>query len=194
MTNEGNFEEVAEFKYLGTNRNEVHKEIKHTLNSGNACYYALQGLLLSHLLSKNIKLKICKKVFLPVILYGCETWTLTLREEKRLQIFENKVLRKIFGTRRDDQTGECIRLHNGELHDLYGKPNIIRIVESRRLRWAGHLTRMGNERGARKLLVGKPEGERPVGRPRMRWENIKGRCRPKVVTKGIFEKYVYLIV
>ena len=105
---------------------------------------------------------------LPVILYGCETWTLTLREEKRLRVFQNKVLWKIFGPKRDDQTGEWRKLHNGELHDLYGKPDIIGIVKSRRLRWAGHVTRMGNERGTWKLLVGKPDGKRPVGRPRMR--------------------------
>ncbi|KAJ9574461.1 hypothetical protein L9F63_008387, partial [Diploptera punctata] len=151
MTNEENVEEVAEFKYLGTiitNRNEMHKEIKHRLNSGNACYYALQRLLMSQLLSKNVKLKIYKTIILPVILYGCETWTLTLREERRLQVFENKVLRKIFGPKRDKQT-----------------------VKSRRLRWAGHVARMGNERVAWKLLVGKPEGKRPVDKPRMRWEN-----------------------
>ena len=120
---------------------------------------------------KNSKLKIYKTVILPVILYGCETWTLTLREDQRLQVFENKFLREIFGPKRDDQTSEWRRLHNSELHDLYGKPDIIRIVKSRRLRWTGHVTRMGNERGAWKLLVGKPEGKRPVGRPRMRWEN-----------------------
>ena len=99
------------------------------------------------------------------------TWTLTLREEKRLQVFESKVLRKIYGSKRDDETGEWRRLHNGELHELYGKPDVMRIVKSRRLQWAGHVTRMGNEKGAWKLLVGKPVGKRPVGRPRMRWEN-----------------------
>ena len=164
MTNEGNFEEVGEFKYLGaliTNRNEIQKEIKHRLNSGNACYYALQRLLSSRLLSKNIKLKIYKTVILPVILYGCETWTLTLREEKRLRVFENKVLRKIFGPKRDEETGEWRRLHNTELKDLYGKPDIIRKIKSHRLRWAGHVARMGDERGVRKILEGKPEGKRP---------------------------------
>ena len=93
----------------------------------------------SQLLSKNIKLKIYKTVVLPVIFYGCETWTLTLREEKRLQVFENKVLRKIFGPKSEEQTGEWRRLHNGELRDLHGKPDIMRIVKSRRLRWAGHV-------------------------------------------------------
>ena len=117
---------MAELKYLGTiitNRNEMHKEIKHRLNSGNACYYALQGLLSSQLPSKNIKLKIYKTVILSIILYGYETWSLTMREEKSLQVFENKVLRKIFGPKRDDETGKWRRLH-----DFYGKPDIMRIV------------------------------------------------------------------
>ena len=81
-----------------------------------------------------------------------------MREEIRLQVFENKVLRKIYGPKRDDETGEWRRLHNGELNDLYGKPDIMRIVKSRRLRWAGHVTRMGNERGAWKLLVENQRG------------------------------------
>ncbi|PSN54474.1 hypothetical protein C0J52_05530 [Blattella germanica] len=143
-------------------RNEIQKGIKQMLNSGNACYYALQRLLSSQLLSKKIKLKIFKTVVLPVILYGCETWTLTLREEKRLRLFENKVLRKIFGPKRDEETGEWRRLHNTELKDLYGKPDITRKIKSHRLRWAGHVARMGE---------GKPEGKRPVSRPRMKWEN-----------------------
>ena len=88
-----------------------------------------------------------------------------------MQVFENKVLRKIFGPKRDYQVGEWRRLHNGELRDLYGKLDIIRIVKSHRLRWTGHVTGMGNKGGAGRLLVGKPEGKRPVGRPRMRWEN-----------------------
>ncbi|PSN31574.1 hypothetical protein C0J52_20807 [Blattella germanica] len=159
MTNEGNFEEVAEFKYLGdliTNRNEIQKEIKHRLNSGNACYYVLQRLLSSQLLSKNIKLKIYKTVILPVILYGCETWTLTLREEN------------FFGPKRDEETGEWRKLHNTELKDLYGKPDIIRKIKSHRLRWAGHVAQMGDERLVRRILEVKPEGKRLVGRPRMK--------------------------
>ena len=87
--------------------------------------------LLSHY--RNFRLFYAIIFILPVILYACETWTLTLREEKRLQLFENKVLRKIFGPKRDDQIGKWRRLHNSELHDLYGKPDIIRIVKSRRL-------------------------------------------------------------
>ncbi|KAJ4431677.1 hypothetical protein ANN_20278 [Periplaneta americana] len=103
--------------------------------------------------------------------YGCETWTLTLREEHRLRVFENKVLRKIFGAKRDEVTGEWRKLHNAELHALYSSPDIIRNIKSRRLRWAGHVARMGESRNAYRVLVGRPEGKRPLGRPRRRWEN-----------------------
>ena len=84
---------------------------------------------------------------LPVVLYGCETWSLTLREERKLRVFENIVLRRIFGPRRDEVTGEWRRLHNEELNDLYSSPNIVRMIKSRRMRWAGHVARMGEERG-----------------------------------------------
>ncbi|KAJ4446283.1 hypothetical protein ANN_12978 [Periplaneta americana] len=126
------------------------------------------------LLSKNLKVRIYKTVILPVVLYGCETLTLTLREEQRLRVFENKVLRKIFGAKRDEVTGEWRKLHNAELHALYSSPDIIRSIKSRRLRWAGHVARMGEFRNAYRVLVGIPERKRPLGRPRRRWEdNIK---------------------
>ncbi|KAJ4437486.1 hypothetical protein ANN_17630 [Periplaneta americana] len=113
-------------------------------------------------------------VILPVVLYGCETLTLTLREEHRLRVFENKVLRKIFGAKRDEVTGEWRKLHNTELHALYSSPNIIRNLKSKRLRWAGHVECMGESRNAYRVLVGRPEGKRRLGRPRRRWEdNIK---------------------
>ncbi|KAJ4427641.1 hypothetical protein ANN_25289 [Periplaneta americana] len=115
-----------------------------------------------------------QKFILPVLLYGCETWTLTLREEHRFRVFENKVLRKIFGAKWDEVTGEWRKLHNTELHALYSSPDIIRNIKSRRLRWAGHVARMGESRNAYRVLVGRPEGKRPLGRPRRRWEdNIK---------------------
>jgi hypothetical protein len=105
-------------------------------------------------------------IILPVVLYGCETWSLTLREEHRLRVFEKRVLRRIFGPTRDGVTGQRGKLHNEELRDLYSSPNIIRIIKSRRMRWAGHVARMGEKRNAYRLLVGKLEGERPRGRPR----------------------------
>ena len=134
------FDRVEDFKYLGTtltNQNSIAEEIKSRLKSGNACYHSVQNLLSSRLLSKNLKIKIYRTVILPVVLYGCETWSLTLREERKLRVFENRVLRKIFGPRRDEVTGEWRRLHNEELNDLYSSPNIVRVIKSRRIRWAG---------------------------------------------------------
>jgi hypothetical protein len=129
--------------------------------------------LSSRLLSRNVKVKIYKTIILPVLLYGCETWSLTLREEhtRRLRVFENRVLRRIFGPKRDEVTGEGRKLHNEELHNLYSSPDIIRQIKLRRMRWAGHAARMGEERKVYKVLVGKPEGKRPLGRPRRRCEN-----------------------
>ncbi|KAJ4444129.1 hypothetical protein ANN_05918 [Periplaneta americana] len=128
----------------------------------------------SSLLSKNLKVRIYKTVILPVVLCGCETWTLTLREEHRLRVFENEVLRKIFGAKRDEVTGEWRKLHSTELHALYSSPDIIRNIKSRRSRWAGHVERMGESKNPYRVLVERPEGKRPLGRPRRRWEdNIK---------------------
>jgi len=111
---------------------------------------------------------------LPVGLFGCETWSLTLREERRLRVFEKRVLRRIFGPKRDEVTGEWRTLHNEELNDPYSSPNIVWVIKSRRIRWAEHVARMGERRGLYRVLVGKPEGKRPLGRPRRRWEeNIK---------------------
>ena len=100
--------------------------------------------MFSRLLSKNLKIKIYRNIILRVVLYGCETWSLTLREERRLKLFENKVLRRIYGPRRDEVTGDWMRLHNEEINDLYSSPNIVRVIKSRRMRWAGHVARMGN--------------------------------------------------
>jgi hypothetical protein len=116
-----------------TNQNFIQEEIKRRLNSGNACYHSVQNLLSSRLLSKNLKIRIYTTIILPVVLYGCETWSLTLREEHRLRVFENRVLRRIFGLKRDEVTGEWRKLHNEELRDLYSSPSIIRIIKSRRM-------------------------------------------------------------
>jgi hypothetical protein len=108
---------------------------------------------------------------LPVVLYGCESWSLTLREKLRLRVFENRALRRIFGPKRDEVTGKWRKLHNEELNNLYSSPNIVRVIKSRRMRWAGHVPRMGEGRGVYRVLVGLPEGRRPLSRPRRRCEN-----------------------
>jgi hypothetical protein len=123
-------------------------------------------------LSRNVKAKIYKTIILPVVLYGCETWYLTLREERGLRVSENRVLRRIFGPKGVEVTGDWRKLHSEELLNLYSSPDIIRQVKSRRMRWAGHVARMGEERKVYKVLVGKPEGKRPLGRTRCRWKDM----------------------
>jgi hypothetical protein len=111
----------------------MQEEIKGRLNLGMLA--TIQSRVLSsHLLSRNVKVKIYKTIILPVVLYGCETWSLTLREENRLRVFENRVLRRIFGPKRDEVTEEWKKLHSEELHILYSSPNIIRQIKSRRMR------------------------------------------------------------
>jgi len=130
------YERLGEFKYLGTtlmNQNSIREEIKSRFKSGNACIHLVQNLLSSSLLSKNSKIKMYRTIILPVVLYGCETWSLTLREEHRLTVFKSTVLRRIFfGPKRDDVMGEWRKLCNEELNNLYFSPNIVRVIKSRR--------------------------------------------------------------
>jgi hypothetical protein len=119
---------VDEFKYLGTtltNQNSIQEEIKSRLKSGNVCYHSVQNLLSPSLLSKNLKIKIYRTIILPVVLYECETWSLTLRGERRLKLFENRVLRRIFEPKREKVTRKWKKLHNEELNNLYSSPNIM---------------------------------------------------------------------
>jgi hypothetical protein len=124
------------------NKNLIHDEIRMRLNSGNGCYHSLQNLFSD--LSKTIRIRLYK-IILPVVLYGCETWSLTLKEEHRLRVFENRVLRRTFGPKRDDVRGGWRKRHNEELHNLYSSPSIIRMTKSRRMRSAGHVAQMGEE-------------------------------------------------
>jgi hypothetical protein len=110
----------------------------------------------------------CRNI-LPVVLHGCETWSLTVRKGHKLRVFQNRALRRIFRPKRDEVTGGWRKLHDEELHDLYSTPSIIRIMKSRRMRWTGHVARMRKKRNVYRLLVGKPEGKRPVGKPNLRW-------------------------
>jgi hypothetical protein len=122
-------------------------------------------------LSGNVKVKIYRTIILPVVLCGCETWSVTLREVHRLRVFENRVLRGMFGPKGDEVTGEWRKLHSGELHNLYLSPDIIRQIKSRRMRWAGHVACMGEEGEMFEVLVGKPGAKRPLGRLSCRWED-----------------------
>jgi len=110
----------------------------------------------------------------PVTLYGYEIWSPTLREERRLRVFENRVLRRLFGPKKDEVKGEWRKLDKEELNDLHSSPNTIWVIKSRIMSWTGHVAHMGERRGVYRVLVGKAEGRRPLGRPKRRWEdNIK---------------------
>jgi hypothetical protein len=140
---------VTKFKYLGT---------------------TLTNPFTSRLRPRKLQIKIYKPVILLVLLYGCETWSLTLGEKYRLGVFENRVLRRIFGPKREAD-GSWRKLHSDELHSLYSSLNIVRVIKSRKMRWAGHVARMGEGRGVYRVLVGRPERTRPLERNRHMWED-----------------------
>jgi len=182
-TDNSSFERVEEFKYLETtltNQNYFQVEIKSRLKSGKARYHSVQNILSSSLLSKNLKIKIYRTIILPAVLYGCGTWSHTMREECRLRVLENRVLRGIFGPKRDEVTREWRKLHNEELNDLYSSPIPVCVIKSRRIRWAGHAACMGEKRGVYRVLVGKPEGKRLYRGP-----GVHG----KIILRWIFRKW-----
>jgi hypothetical protein len=133
------FEREDEFKYLGTtltNQNSIQEKFR--LKSGNAYDHSVQNILSCSMLSKNLKIKVYITIILSLILYGCETWSLTLREERRPRVFENMVLRRIFGPKEDEVTGEWRKLHNEELNNLYFSPKFLRVIKSKRMRCSAY--------------------------------------------------------
>jgi hypothetical protein len=152
----------------------IQHEIKRTSNSGNAYYLSVQNFWPSRLLWKNAKISIYQAIILPVVLYGCETWFLTLREEHRQGVFENRVLRGIFGSRSEVTEG-WRKLHNEELRDLYSLRSIIIMIKSRRMRWAGHVARMGRREWRRR----RRKKKRRIRRRRTRIRYWSGSQREK---------------
>jgi len=177
------FERVEELRYLGTtltDQNSIQEEIKNKLKSGNACYPSVQNLLSSRLLSKNLKTKIFRTIILPVVLYGCETRSLTSREECRLRVFKDRELRRIFGLKRDEVTKAWIKLHNEELNDLFSSPYIFRVMKSRKIRQAGNVVHMGERRGVYGIWVEKLEERVHLEDP-----GVDGR----IIIRWIFRKW-----
>ena len=181
-TDNSSFERVEEYRYLWTtltNQNSIQEEIKNRLNSVNAWYHLVQNLSSFGLLFKNEKIEIYRIIISSVVLYGCESWSLKLREERSLMLSENRVLRRIFGSKRDEVTKEWRKLQIEELNNLYSSPSIFRVIKSRRMRWAGHVARMGESRVVYRVLVGKPEGKNHLEEP-----GVDGR-----ILRWIFRKW-----
>jgi len=171
------FENVEEFRYLGstvTSDNDMNREVTLRIQSGNRCLFSVGHLLSSRVLSRRAKLRIYNSVIRPCVLYGCDTWNLTVRMQERLLVFENRVLRRILGPKRDPVTGRFRMRPNEETRQLTGQPLITSVIKSRRLQWAGHVARAPPTRYIRQVLDGIPTSTRLPGRPRLRWEdNVK---------------------
>ena len=165
------------FKYLGstvTSSNLIDEEIRLRIAAGSRCSWALDATFKSRMLSRATKTQIYTTISRPIVIYGCETWRLTKELERRLNVFERDILRRIWGPVWDEEEGEWCRPHNHELMTLSGVPKITNIIRSHRLRWAGHVSRIEDGRLAKELMVGKPMGTKPLGRPGKRWiDNVK---------------------
>ena len=167
-------EAVTSFKYLGstvTHEDDIENEVNLRIAAASRCAWSLNKTIKSRQLTKATKTLIYKTVIRPVLIYGCETWRLTKVLEQRLGVFERGVLRRIWGPVVDAETGEWRRLHTYELMNLARIPPVSNVISSHRMRWAGHVARMGAGRLPRQVLDGVPVGRRPLGRPRKRWED-----------------------
>ena len=170
-------EAVESFKYLGsmvTAENRVEEEVKQRIAAAARCSWALTKVFNSNILSRRTKVRAYAVIVRPVLTYGCETWRLTKDLERKLEVFENGILRKICGPVFDAGIGQWRRRHNYELREMTEVPLITSIIMAQRLRWAGHVARADEDRLISKIARGQPEGRRPTGRPRMRWsDNVK---------------------
>ncbi|KAE9521507.1 hypothetical protein AGLY_018106 [Aphis glycines] len=167
------FKNVPQFKYLGsmiTQSNNMEYEILKRIQMGNKCYYAMDNLFKSRILSKTLKLQIYTTLIKCIVLYGAQCWTVRKSDESKLRVFERKILRRIYEPCRDLQTGEWRKRHNEELHHLYNRPYIVKEIKRRRFEWAGHVWRKPDAL-TKTVLQENPRGKRPLGRPRMRWED-----------------------
>ncbi|XP_055388217.1 uncharacterized protein LOC129616611 [Condylostylus longicornis] len=180
-----NFEGVSEFSYLGAqinNMNDTNRCIQSRILAGNKCYYAYEKLFKSKLLTRTCKLQMYKRLIRPAVTYGGEVWTLTVADENMLRIFERKILRKIYGPKQDD-TGKYYMRSNAELLNLIRGEDIVRFVKSQRIKWAGHVYRMPEDRLPKSIMRAIPMNTRSRGRPRLRWkDNIEQDLRKVGVT------------
>jgi hypothetical protein len=156
-----------DFQTALKNQNVIQEEIERRLITGSACYHWVQTLLFSSQLFKYINNNIYRIIILPLVFYGCETWSLTIGEEHRLRVFENRVLRKTFEPKRNEVTGEWRKLHNEEFHEQCNSRSILGVNKSRRMRWAGYVAHEGERSGPYRVLV---VGKKPLESLRHRWE------------------------
>jgi hypothetical protein len=164
------FEEVTNFKYLGsliTKKNEIGEEIKMIIAAGNRCYYGLQHLFRSRTVRGIVKSKLHQTVLKPTVMFGCEAWSMTEKDKTRLNIWERKILRKVYGPVTEQGVWRIRR--NEELRELIKAPELVADINRKQLKWLGHVTRMDQRRVVKKIFDSKPEGRRKVARPRLRW-------------------------
>jgi sorting nexin-29 len=182
-------EAVDNFKYLGVNvnnNNNMHQEVNERIMCGNRCYYSIVKILKSKLLSRTSKILLYHSYLRPIVIYACETWSITKGDEKKLIIFERKILRNIYGSRFNQETNTYERRTNDELQKLYKRPNILAFIRNKRLEWFGHTWKADGQL-IKKVLVGKINKTRPLGRPRTRWIDVISRDLKEIGQNVTFE-------